>query len=280
MKDPRALCDGRRRTKENRPLIHCITNPISIKGCANIVLAVGASPIMAEHPLEVEEITQKSDALALNLGNITDARIGSMQIAAKAASREGIPIILDLVGVGASKLRLDLAKKMIDSSAFSVLKGNMSEIKAMLDLDSHAVGIDAGAADKVDPGNMNESIAIVRSLAEKTGAVVVATGKYDIVSDDRQSFVAKNGTAMLSNITGTGCMLTALIAAYLPSSDPIDAALLGCLVMGISGELAEQKIRSASPAPLGSASFETALIDSVFLMEDDLLIRSADWERK
>lgn len=280
MKVQRALADTRRNTKENNPLIHCITNPISIKNCANVVLAVGASPIMAEHPKEVEGITRRSQALLLNLGNITDARMESMQLSAKVATQNSIPMILDLVGVGVSPLRLELAEKLIAENSFSILKGNMSEIKAMLGMNSHAVGIDVGQADKVHENNLDSSIAIVKALASKTGSVVVASGKYDIITDGTECYIVKNGTAMLSNITGTGCMLTALIASYLPASSPIEAALGGCMIMGIAGELAEERIQSTSEILLGSASFEVHLIDSIYRIEDPVFERYANWERK
>lgn len=279
MKNQRAF-DIRHQVRESNPLIHCITNPISIKNCANVILAVGASPIMAEHPLEVEGITQKSAALMLNLGNITDARIRSMQLSAKIATQNRIPIILDLVGIGVSDLRLELAQKLLNQNTVSVIKGNMSEIKTMLGVAAHATGIDVGQADKIGSDNLNESFQIVHHLAKKTGSVVTATGKYDLISDGNTGFVIKNGTAMLSEITGTGCMLTALIAAYLPAGDPIEAAWTGCSVMGIAGEIAEQKIRQAPYDPLGSASFEIALLDSIHRMDDSIFEQYANWERK
>lgn len=280
MKVQRAFSAIRKHTKENKPLIHCITNPISIKNCANAVLAVGASPIMAEHPLEVEGITGRSKALALNLGNITDARMESMQRSARIASENGIPIILDLVGISVSPLRLELARTLADEESVSVIKGNMSEIKTMLGLDSHAAGVDVGAEDRVKEENLEESIAIVRRLARETGAVAVASGKIDILSDGEESYLVKNGTPLLSSITGTGCMLTTLIASYLPASKPIEAALCGCVVMGVSGELAEERCSIAGEAPLGSMSFELHLIDCISILEDGDLERLATWERR
>lgn len=280
MKVQRAFSDIRKRTKENKPLIHCITNPISIKNCANVILAVGASPIMAEHPLEVEQITERSKALALNLGNITDARIESMQRSARTASENGIPIILDLVGISVSKLRLELAKKLVKEESISVIKGNMSEIKTMLGLASDATGVDVGAKDKIAKENLEASLAIVKRLAQETGSIAVASGKIDILSDGEESYLVKNGSAMLSTITGTGCMLTSLIASYLPASTPIQAALCGCLVMGVSGELAEKKCSIPKGAPSGSMSFELHLIDSIGILEDTDLNRLANWERR
>ena len=134
-------------TKNSAPLIHCITNPISIHDCANMILAVGARPIMAEHPEEVEEITEVSSALMLNLGNITDARIISMQRALSTANRKNIPVLLDLVGVTCSQLRRSFAKQLLSQGVFSVIKGNISEILAAAELPYHGTGIDAGKED-------------------------------------------------------------------------------------------------------------------------------------
>ena len=116
-----------------KPLIHCITNPISIHDCANIVLASGARPIMAEHPLEVAEITSTAQVLALNLGNITDARMEAMPIALKTAVQKEIPVLLDLVGTACSTLRKNFAKELLEIHVPSVLKGNMSELLAMIE---------------------------------------------------------------------------------------------------------------------------------------------------
>ena len=144
----------RKRIKEEKPLIHCITNPISIHDCANVVLAVGARPIMAEHPAEVTDITASAGALMLNLGNITDARIESMKRSMRTAMENKIPVLLDLVGVACSDLRLDLARELLSIGHPAVLKGNMSELLAVSGLPSHAIGIDAGAQDALTAENM------------------------------------------------------------------------------------------------------------------------------
>lgn len=257
------------KTKKSKPLIHCITNPISIHNCANTVLAVGASPIMAEHPLEVEQITEKSHALAVNLGNITDARMKSISISVRTATSLNIPVIIDLVGIGISDLRLDFAKKLIDAFSFSVIKGNMSEIKALLGMKSHAFGIDVGVKDEININSLEESIKIIKSLASKLKSVVVATGIYDIISDGNLVYVVKNGTAMLSKITGTGCMLTVLIASYMASNTELAASVAACLTMGISGEL------SITDNEIGTSTFESNLLDNIFLITDDIINKYA-----
>ena len=200
----------RRQIKNDKPLIHCITNPISIHDCANVILAVGARPIMAEHPAEVAGITGSAGALMLNLGNITDARIQSMKRSMRTAVEKNIPVLLDLVGVACSDLRLDLARELLSIGHPAVLKGNMSELLAVSGLPSHAIGIDAGEQDALTAENMEAVSDVLKAFSRNNQAVVLATGKQDFVTDGEQIVLIENGTPALSGITGTGCMVGAL----------------------------------------------------------------------
>lgn len=246
--------------KTDKPLIHCITNPISINDCANIVLAAGAKPIMAEHPAEVCEITASAKALAVNLGNITDARMESMLLSGHTAHQNHIPAILDLVGVGCSKLRLDYAKRFIAECSPGVIKGNLSEIKALSGMKSCAKGIDVGEQDEINAVGYEKAGGLLKRLALETGAVVMATGAEDIVTDGVLACRIENGCEMLSQITGTGCMLNVLTAAYLSKGSLLGGTVLAATVMGIGGELANQAA--------GPGSFHTALLDSIFSLSD------------
>lgn len=250
--------------KAEKPLIHCITNPISINDCANIVLAAGASPIMAEHPEEVEEITLTAGALAVNLGNITDVRMKSMMLSGKIAAVNNIPSVIDVVGVGCSRLRLEFAKKYINENTPSVIKGNMSEIKALCGMDSHSVGIDAGKYDATNSDTLSENLKAVQRLSEVTGSVVMATGKIDIISNGNSTYLIKNGTEMMSDITGTGCMLNVLTACFISSGSILEGAVLGAAVLGICGELS----RNAD----GAGSFRTALLDNLYNLSEKQII--------
>ena len=268
-----SIAEIRKYTKEAAPLIHCITNPISIHDCANIILAAGARPIMAEHPAEVAEITAVASALMLNLGNITDARIESIQRALKEANRRKIPVLLDLVGVTCSSLRREFARKLLADGRFAVIKGNISEILAAADIPFHGTGIDAGSQDAISQANEARYCTIAKKLAEHLGCTVMATGKLDLIADRHQSFLIANGHTALSGITGTGCMVGALTAAYLPASvalafTGIPAALLAAITMGISGEHAASGSR-------GPASFQAALLDEIFCMTDSQLQNQA-----
>lgn len=212
---------------------------------------------MAEHPGEVEGITERAGALMLNLGNITDARMESMPLSLKKAQEKDIPALLDLVGVACSPLRLDFAKKLLTVGQAAVLKGNISEILAMAGLPSHSVGIDAGAEDALTKDNLPDICRAFGRLAKQWNTVVMATGKQDLITDGEQAFLVSNGTEMLSSITGTGCMAGALTAAFLAGKRPLEAAVLGTVLMGIAGE-------KAAAAAHGPGSFQTELLDAVY----------------
>lgn len=258
---------------KNNPLIHCITNNITINDCANIVLSAYGRPIMAEHYKEVSDITKSAKSLAINLGNITDDRMKSIMISGQTAYENKIPIIIDIVGVSCSKLRLDFAIEFINKCKPSVIKGNMSEIKAIFGLNIKSNGIDVNKEDKTNNVNINHNICIVRELALKTSSTIVATGAIDIISNGNKTYIIENGCEELSRITGTGCMLNALIATYISSNDIINSALLGTIVMGISGELAKYQLQYEGKN-IGMGSFKIKLIDNISTIKsEDILER-------
>ena len=257
------LLQIKKNIKSRKPLIHCITNPISINDCANMVLATGGKPIMAEHPLEVAEITSVSKALGVNLGNITDIRMESMLISGKVAFKNKIPQVIDLVGVGCSKLRLDYGRKYIEECHPDVIKGNMSEIKSIYGLESNAKGIDVGVCDVITENNLDENIKMLKSLSLETGSIIVATGIIDIITNGIHTYLISNGCEMLSMITGTGCMLNVLIASYISSGDVLGGVILAVGLMGICGELS-QNVK-------GTGSFRVELLDNIFSVSDDII---------
>lgn len=257
--------------QQKAPLIHCITNPISIHDCANVVLAAGGRPMMAEHPAEAEEITVTAGALALNLGNITDARRASILIGGKAAMERHIPVILDMVGIGCSRLRRELTEEFLKqrmsgtvrvSESPLILKGNMSELKALAGADYHVSGVDVDSRDVLSENNRAEIIELAKSVAKTYGAVVLASGKTDLVTDGEQVCLIDNGCEMMGRITGTGCMLNVLAGTYMSSGEPVAAAAAACVVLGISGEIAAGQCR-------GTGSFQTAFQDALFCMTDE-----------
>ncbi len=253
--------------KKESPLIHSITNPISINQCANAVLSVGARPIMAEHPGEVSEITQTSKALCLNLGNITDIRMKSILISAKTAQQHNIPIVLDLAGVACSKLRRQFAGEIIKVCCPTLIKGNYSEINAMYNPMYKSSGVDTDLSLTTD-----ETAKIVKNLCRQTNTIVLASGKTDIVCDGNKLIYINNGCAQLATVTGTGCMLGTLAACYLSACNNIWAAVTACAVLGISGELSE--------TDKGNASFMMRLMDNISILKNEYVTKYLKLEEK
>lgn len=249
------------------PLIHCITNPISINDCANYVLAAGAKPIMAEHPLEVEEITSRADALAVNIGNITDARLKSIRLSAKKADELNIPWIIDIVGVNCSKLRFNYVNELLNDFNPSVIKGNMSEIKAISRIESHGKGIDVTKADATTNENIAENVLISKKLAQKYKTVVIASGKIDIITDGNTTYTVENGCELMSLITGTGCILNVLTGTILSVAEPIKSGIMAAALLGIAGELADNS--------KGTGSFKISLLDMVSTMTAEKMSKYA-----
>ena len=200
------------------PLIHNITNYVTVNDCANIVLACGASPIMADDKDEVAEITTICSGLNINIGTLNSRTIDSMLIAGKKANELGHPVVLDPVGAGASSLRTDTAMKLLEEVKFTVIRGNISEIKTLASGSGSTKGVDADVADKVTKDNLDEVIAFTKAFAQKTGSVIAITGAIDIVADAEKAYCIYNGEPMMSSITGTGCQLSAMTAAFVTAN--------------------------------------------------------------
>ncbi|GEQ16514.1 MULTISPECIES: hydroxyethylthiazole kinase [Clostridium] len=260
------------RLKNKKPLIHNITNYVTVNDCANILLAIGASPIMADDLKESADITSIASALVINIGTLNERTIESMIASGKKANELNIPVVLDPVGAGASLFRNETTKRILEEIKISVLRGNMSEIKFIAGLESETKGVDASESDL--KSDSDEGIRVANSLAKRFNCTVAITGVCDIVSDGEKSVTIENGTKMLSNVTGTGCMTTALVGGYLGAcetkEDLFIAAISGIVSMGICGEIAEERAGS-----IGLGSFHMAIIDAVSnLDEEDLLKRS------
>ncbi len=274
---------------EYKPLIHCITNPISMMQCANTILGLGARPIMAEHPLEVSEITATADALLLNLGNISDSRMEAMKISFSGAIEKNIPVVVDAVGVACSELRrkfiIDLMKlrrsinlagqisDRDDNKGFLVLKGNYSEIMALYDEDYRSEGVDAKAGISVD-----NILTAAMCLSEKYEAAILASGKTDVIVYGDNAFCVDNGCPELSMITGTGCMLGAICATLLAKKRDEESVAEACALLGIAGEIAADKevdergdmSSKGEGVQIGTGTFLVRLLDNISLMTDEI----------
>lgn len=210
---------------------------------------------MAEHPKEVAEITQTADALLVNLGNITDARMESILISAKTARSKGIPMILDAVGVACSTLRSSFTRKLLETAVPTVVKGNYSEILALYNDAYRSSGVDV---DRSLDAPVLERTAV--ALSRKLGTTILASGKEDLITDGKKLVKVCNGTPMLSSVTGTGCMLGTLCAGYLTAADGLDASVAACSVLGICGQLAQ--------TDQGTGTFMVNLMDALSCLSD------------
>jgi hydroxyethylthiazole kinase len=257
-------------TRRNKPLVHCITNYVTVNDVANMVLACGASPIMADDPGEAADITKICQATVINIGTLTVSTVEAMCSAGKAANELCHPVVLDPVGAGASPFRTQTLKKLLDTVHFTVIKGNISEIKTLAQGTKTGKGVDAAVTDSVTAENIAESAVFVKQLAEKTGAVIAVTGATDIIADATEVYVCRNGSARMSAITGCGCMLSALAAAFCGAnpSCPLEAVTAAVSAMGVCGEIAQRKTRASGG---GTGTFRTQLIDTMSLLTGEIL---------
>ena len=260
------------------PLIHNITNYVTVNDCANIVLACGASPIMSDDQSEVEEITTICGGLNINIGTLNKRTIESMFLAGKRANALSHPVVLDPVGAGASKLRTETAQKLLEEVKFTVIRGNISEVKTLASGSGTTKGVDADVADKVSEENLDSAVAFAKAFAEKMGAVVAITGAIDIVADGKKAYCIRNGHPMMSSITGTGCQLSSLTAAFIAANqnDILTAAASAVSAMGLAGETAFGRL-----SPLdGNASYRNYIIDAVCNMTPQGLEEGAKYEMR
>lgn len=262
--------------QKQKPLIHCITNYVTVNDVANVVLACGGSPIMADDVQEAVEITSICGGLYINIGTLNERTISSMLLAGKAASRMGHPIVLDPVGAGASALRTETANKLLQEMRVKVIRGNSSEIKTLAMGVGKTKGVDADAADRITAETMDEMVGLAKNLAEKTGAIVVITGITDIIANSGQAYLVHNGHSRMSQITGSGCMLTALLTACVTANQeqPMEAALTAVCAMGLCGQQAADKTGEQG----GNATFRNHLIDCLSVLTGEQLEGGAHYE--
>ena len=254
--------------RQREPLIQCITNFVTVNDCANILLAAGASPTMAQDIREVEEAVAGVNGLVCNLGAID--LVDSMILAGKRANELHIPVVLDPVAAGGTTLRRQLSAKLLKEVRFSSIRGNASEIRALSGQMSRGSGVDASQWDAITAENLPQSVTLISDLARQSGAVIAVSGAVDVISDGTKTVLLKNGCPTMARITGSGCMLTALIGAFCAAvpEQSLEATCAAMAVMGICGEIAEERRLQNKT---GNATFRTDLIDAVFyLSEKDL----------
>ena len=255
-----ALFDGLRK---KCPLVHCITNYVTVNDVANVILAVGASPIMADDINEAADITSISSALVVNIGTLNARTVDSMLAAGKAANEKGVPVVLDPVGAGASDFRNDTVKKIMGNIRVSIIRGNLSEMSFMAGLEVSTKGVDSSAEDE-----KNDPVSVAKAAAKRFGCVAAVTGAVDTITDGERVVRISNGHAMLSKVTGTGCMTTGIVGGFAGAGeDMLTAACAGICAMGIAGEIAFEKSGS-----LGTGSFHIAVIDALSSLDSSLVL--------
>jgi hydroxyethylthiazole kinase len=247
-----------RTLRETTPLVLSLTNSVVREFTANALLALGASPIMSDAFEEIAELVGISNVLNLNIGTPTPRSAEAMALAAGVAKAKSIPIALDPVAVGATRLRRELVDRLLRIATPTVIRGNQAEIAAMAGLSAVARGVDA-------VGNLDRASAVVRQLAKQLGTVVVASGATDYLSDGEIVITIENGHPLMARTTGSGCVATAVIAAFLPiSSTAFSAAVSAMVVMDLAGELAADHSRTEGPG-----SFRVRFLDAFDKLEPE-----------
>lgn len=248
--------------RERHPLIHHITNYVTVNDCANITIAVGAAPVMADAPEEVCEMVTFAGALVLNIGTLNKGQIDSMLLAGGTANDRGIPIILDPVGAGATRYRTESAQRLLDELKITILKGNAGEIGILAGAEAIVRGVDS-------QGITGDSISIARHYAKEADVTVIISGPTDIVTDGKRLFLVENGHPMMCSISGTGCMAASVTAAFAAvADDPVSASAAALAAFGIAGERAAACAR-------GPYSFKTALFDEMATLNPEDLASGA-----
>ncbi|MEI6560858.1 MAG: hydroxyethylthiazole kinase [Verrucomicrobiota bacterium] len=246
--------------REKAPLVHNITNFVVMNVTANALLALGASPIMAHAAEELDELLGIVSALVLNIGTLDSCWIESMGQAAAAAGKRGVPIVLDPVGAGASRLRTETALALIQTQRPAILRANPSEIMALAGA--------AGATKGVDSTHRpDEAAEAARSLAKSLGCVVVASGATDFLTDGASDVRISGGTPLMPRITGMGCTSSALVGAFAAvAASPLDAATAGMAVMKVAAEMAAEKAS-------GPGTLQVHFLDALHNLSQDDLVR-------
>lgn len=255
----------------NVPLVHNITNYVTVNDCANAILAIGASPIMADDIREAADITSISQALVINMGTLNQRTVESMVTAGKKANELEIPVVFDPVGAGASKFRNETVKYILSNVKVSILRGNLSEMSYIAGLQVNTKGVDSAEED-----NKNDAVSVAKKAAVLYNCIAAITGAVDVISDGNKVTKISNGHKMLSKVTGTGCMTSALVgsfagAAYMNESrDYYSAAVGGIMTMGIAGETAYE-----TAGQIGTGTFHISIIDAISNLSAEIIEKRA-----
>jgi hydroxyethylthiazole kinase len=248
--------------RAKRPLIHHITNYVTVNDCANVTICIGASPVMAHAGDEVAEMVSMAGALVLNIGTLDDQQVDAMIRAGVKAGDMGIPIILDPVGVGATRLRTASAQRLLHDLDIAVLKGNAAEIATLAGARGDIRGVDSR-------GMSGEPLAVAKKLAKELGIIVAVSGPTDIVTDGNRAFLVDNGHPLMGRVSGTGCMAASLVGAFTAvTKDYLSATATAFVAFGLAGE-------RAAPLSRGPGSFKVSLLDELYRLTPEELQNGA-----
>ena len=262
--------------RKTMPLIHNITNYVTVNDVANILLACGGSPIMSDEAEDVEDITSICNGLNINIGTLHKSSIEGMLRAGKKANDLHHPILLDPVGAGASKFRTETALKLMQELNLAVIRGNISEIKTLALGSGTTKGVDADVSDAVTEENLEQAIEFVKAFSKKTGTIIAVTGRIDLVTDGNRCYVIRNGRPEMGKITGTGCQLSGMMTAFITANpdEMLEAAAAAVCAMGLAGEIGWSRVQTGD----GNATYRNRIIDAIYNMTGDILEKGANYE--
>lgn len=262
--------------RKTMPLIHNITNYVTMNDVANILLACGGSPIMSDEVEDVEDITSICNGLNINIGTLHKSSIEGMLRAGKKANDLHHPILLDPVGAGASKFRTETALKLMQELNLAVIRGNISEIKTLALGNGTTKGVDADVSDAVTEENLEQAIEFVKAFSKRTGTIIAVTGRIDLVTDGNKCYVIRNGRSEMGKITGTGCQLSGMMTAFITANpdEMLEAAAAAVCAMGLAGEIGWSRMQTGD----GNATYRNRIIDAIYNMTGDVLEKGANYE--
>ena len=258
------------------PLVHNITNYVTVNDVANVLYACGGSPIMSDEPDDVADITSICGGLNINIGTLNKRSIEAMFVAGKKARELGHVILLDPVGAGASALRTNTAVRIMEELKPDVVRGNISEVKTLVLGSGSTKGVDADVADAVNEENLDEMVRFTKDFAKKSGSVIAITGAIDLISDGDVCYVIRNGRPEMGKITGTGCQLAGVMTAFAVANpdNKAEACAAAVAVMGLAGEIGWSRMLEGD----GNSTYRNRIIDAIFNMDAETLDKGAKYE--
>lgn len=247
-----------KKVRDTCPLVHHITNYVTVNDCANICICAGGSPVMTDESKDVPDMVKIASAVVLNIGTLNERTVQSMLLAGKCANDAGIPVILDPVGVGATQYRTAVAELILKKVKVSVIKGNHGEISVLAGLGGEVRGVDSVSG-------ANDVASATLALAKRTGTIVAATGPVDYVSDGESVVSRSNGSPLLATVSGTGCMTSSVVGAYVGAcGGSMESVASAISVMCIASEIAAE-----DPAVTGPGTFKPKLLDAMYNLKSE-----------